>query len=316
MIGKSITMTKGHGRVVVLMGGTSAERAISLKSGEAVLAALIHNGIDAHALDPRDGLMEGLVGKNYDHAFIMLHGRGGEDGTIQGLLELLRIPYTGSGVLGSALAMDKMRSKQLWQGMGLATPSFIVLNSEGDLQMAVERLGLPLMIKPAREGSSIGMTRVEHASEMPGAWASARSCDDEIIAEQWVAGREYTVAILGERVLPEILIETPRGFYDYDAKYAAEDTRFTCPSGLDQPSQEAVRSLAQEAFKALGCRGWGRVDLFCDEGGRPWLIEANTVPGMTDHSLVPMAARAAGMTFDELVLAILEDTGLEVRLDA
>ena len=316
MTGKSITASKGYGRVAVLMGGSSAERAISLESGEAVLAALIRHGIDAHAVDPKDGLIERLFGKSYDHAFLMLHGRGGEDGTIQGLLELLRIPYTGSGVLASALAMDKLRSKQLWRGLGLATPPFMVLGSEADLAPTVECLGLPLMIKPAREGSSIGMTRVENATDMAAAWKLARDCDDDVIAERWVTGREYTVAILNGRVLPEILIETPHGFYDYDAKYAAEDTRFTCPSGLDQPTQEAMQDLALNAFEALGCRGWGRVDLIRDKDGRFWLIEINTIPGMTDHSLVPMAARVAGMSFDDLALAILDDAGLEVRLDA
>ncbi|MBI1194437.1 MAG: D-alanine--D-alanine ligase [Gammaproteobacteria bacterium] len=314
MTGKSITVTKGYGRVVVLMGGTSAERVISLKSGQAVLTALLNSGVDAHVLDPKDGLLNGLSGKGYDRAFIVLHGRGGEDGTIQGLLELLRIPYTGSGVLASALAMDKLRSKQLWQGMGLPTPAFAVLRSEADLEPAVERLGLPLMIKPAREGSSIGLTRVDKASDMAAAWKLAHDRDDEVIAEQWIAGREYTVAILGDQALPEILIETPHAFYDYEAKYTADDTRFTCPSDLDQDARDAMKGLALEAFHALGCRGWGRIDLMRDAEGRSWLIEANTVPGMTDHSLVPMAARAAGMSFDDLALAILDGAALEVNL--
>jgi len=315
MTGTSVTVTKGYGRVVVLMGGTSAESAISLKSGGAVLTSLLGNGIDAHVLDPKDGLIEGLS-KGYDRAFIMLHGRGGEDGTIQGLLELLRIPYTGSGVLASALAMDKLRSKQLWRGLGLSTPPFVVLRSEADLAPAAECLGLPLIVKPVREGSSIGMTRVEHASDMASAWKRARECDIDVIAEKWVHGREFTVAILGERALPEILIETPRVFYDFDAKYELEDTRFTCPSDLDQAAREALQGLAMEAFNALACRGWGRVDLIRDDEGKSWLIEANTIPGMTDHSLVPMAARAAGMSFDDLVLAILGGAALEVDLGA
>lgn len=316
MTGKSITVAKGYGRVVVLMGGTSAERAISLKSGQAVLTALLNSGVDAHVLDPKDGLLEGLDGKAYDRAFIVLHGRGGEDGTIQGMLELLRIPYTGSGVLASALAMDKLRSKQLWLGMGLPTPAFALLRSEADLEAAVERLGLPLMIKPAREGSSIGLTRVDKASDMAAAWKAARACDDEVIAEQWITGREFTVAVLGDRALPEILIETPHAFYDYDAKYTADDTRFTCPSDLEQTSRDAMQRLALEAFSALGCRGWGRIDMMRDADGRCWLIEANTVPGMTDHSLVPMAARAEGMSFDGLVLSILDGAGLGVNLGA
>ncbi len=293
------------GRVAVLAGGRSAERAISLRSGEAVLEALLARGVDAEMLDPaeRDAL-EALAAGNYDRAFVMLHGRGGEDGVIQGALETWSVPYTGSGVLGSALGMDKIRCKQIWQAGGLPTPEFLVARSEADLAQ-VQALGLPVMVKPAREGSSIGMSRVATMDELPAAWALARDYDREVLIERWIEGCEYTVALLGDRALPAIRLETPHAFYDYAAKYEANTTRYHCPCGLDRIAEGEMQALAQQAFAAVAATGWGRVDFMVDGCGRPMLIEVNTVPGMTDHSLVPMAARAAGLEFEDLVLEIL-----------
>lgn len=289
----------------VLMGGWSAERSISLKSGNAVLAGLRRSGVDAVGidLDGRDvpGRLAGL-----ERAFIALHGRGGEDGVIQGCLEAMGIPYTGTGVLGSALAMDKLRSKQLWRGTGLPTPEWVALEADSDPATVVEQLGLPLIVKPAREGSSIGMTRVDSTAELMPAWREAARYDREIIAERWVTGTEYTVAVLDEQPLPSIRLETPRGFYDFEAKYAADNTRYHCPAGLDAAEEAAMGELAVAAFRALDGLGWGRVDILRDEDGGHWLLEMNSVPGMTDHSLVPMAAAAAGMDFDALVRHILE----------
>ena len=292
-------------RVLVLMGGNSAERAISLQSGQTVLAALRRLGIEAEGLDVRDDPVPALLAGRWDAAFIALHGEGGEDGTIQGVLEWVGLPYTGSGVLASALAMDKLRSKLVWQGAGLPTPAYLRIDGPGAARRAVDTLGLPLIVKPAREGSSLGMTRVERAEAIEPAWREARRYAGEVFAERWIEGRELTVAIVDGRALPVIDIETPRAFYDYAAKYQAEDTRFTCPAPLPASLLGRCQSLALEAFDILGCRGWGRIDLFCDSDEALWLIEVNTVPGMTDHSLVPMAARAAGMDFDELVAAVL-----------
>jgi len=303
--------TQGFGRVAVLMGGTAAEREVSLVSGRAVLDGLRRRAVDAHPIDVTGpGVLEELAGGGFDRAFVVLHGRGGEDGVIQGALETLGLPYTGSGVLGSAIGMDKLRTKLIWQGMGLPTPGFVVLREDEDLPAASE-LGFPLMVKPVHEGSSIGMTRVVSASELREAWAVARRFDREVLAEQWITGSEYTVAILGDRALPIIRLETPHEFYDYDAKYQAEDTRYLIPSGLDSEREAAVQAMALQAFQAVGAHGWGRVDLMIDEAGQPWLIEVNTVPGMTGHSLVPMAAAAVGIDFDELVWQILAQT-LEV----
>lgn len=293
------------GRVGVAMGGWSAERDISLRSGGAILNALRAGGVDAHGVDVVRGGIRGLAG--FDRIFIALHGRGGEDGVIQGWLAAEGIPHTGSGVLGSALAMDKLRAKRQWRAAGLATPEFAVLRGLEDIAQVTEALGLPLIVKPVAEGSSLGMSRVERAADLPAAWEAARPFG-EVFAERWVGGAEYTAAILGGEVLPLIRLETPRAFYDYEAKYQAGDTRFYCPSGLPREREEAFGALAAQAFEVLGCTGWGRVDLRCDEAGEPWLIEANTVPGMTDHSLVPMAARAAGIDFPTLVLRILEQT--------
>ncbi|MGM0475756.1 MAG: D-alanine--D-alanine ligase [Pseudomonadota bacterium] len=289
----------------VLMGGWSAERSISLKSGHAVLAGLQRGGIDAIGVD-LDGtdVADRLIG--VERAFVVLHGRGGEDGVIQGCLEAMGIPYTGTGVLGSALAMDKLRSKQLWRGIGLPTPDWVVLDADSDPAAVVERLGLPLIVKPAREGSSIGMTRVDSEAELMPAWREAARYDRDVLAERWVNGTEYTIAVLDDRPLPAIRLETPRGFYDFEAKYAADNTRYHCPAGLDVAEETAMGELAVAAFRGLDGLGWGRVDVLRDGDGGHWLLEMNSVPGMTDHSLVPMAAAAEGMDFDALVRHILE----------
>ena len=293
------------GKVAVLLGGTSAEREVSLKSGHAVLAALQGKGVDAHALDACEHVVEHLKAGGYDRAFVVLHGRGGEDGVIQGAMDLIGLPYTGSGVLASALGMDKLRSKQLWLGAGLPTPAFRVLHSVEDALRAGRELELPLMVKPALEGSSIGMSKVHRLEDLPAAFAQA-SGFGPVMAEQFILGEEYTVAILGEEALPPIRLETPHDFYDFDAKYLANDTRYICPCGLPAEDEAALKRLALAAFRAVGALGWGRVDVMRDAEGRFWLLEINTVPGMTDHSLVPMAARAAGMDFAALVWRILE----------
>ncbi|RTZ73719.1 MAG: D-alanine--D-alanine ligase [Gammaproteobacteria bacterium] len=295
------------GKVALLMGGWSAEREVSLRSGAAVLEALEARGVAVTGIDVGRDICETLQAGGYDRAFIMLHGRGGEDGTIQGLLEILELPYTGSGVLGSALAMDKMASKRLWSGTGLPTPEFVTIGSEEELELA-GALGYPLMIKPAREGSSIGMSRVQDAAQLRNAWVMARQYDDRVLAERWVEGTEYTVAILGQEALPLIRLETPREFYDYEAKYEAGDTGYHLPCGLSPEAERRLQELALKAFHSVGATGWGRVDLMVDGEGQPWLIEVNTVPGMTDHSLVPMAARGAGIDFDELAWRILAMT--------
>jgi len=293
------------GRVVVLMGGRSAEREISLQSGGAVLQALLRLGVDATGLDVRKDVIRQLATGGFDRAFVALHGKGGEDGVIQGALELLDMPYTGSGVLGAAVSMDKLRTKQMWRGAGLPTPPWTVLRSPADFPAAISDVGLPLIVKPAGEGSSLGITRVDAERDLPQAWDDARRYGRDVFAERWVTGAEYTVGLLDDEALPLIRVETPRAFYDYDAKYRATDTCFHCPCGLDSATETELRSVAYQAFEAVGCQGWGRVDLLRDANGESWLIEVNSVPGMTDHSLVPMAARAAGIEFDELVWRIL-----------
>lgn len=298
---------KQFGRVAVLYGGWSAEREVSLKSGRAVLEALRARGVDAHGIDAGRDVVELLKTGGFERAFIVMHGRGGEDGVIQGALELIGLPYTGSGVLASALGMDKLRTKQLWLGAGLPTPAFRVLESMADAEAAARELGLPLMVKPALEGSSIGMSKVRTAADLPAAFAKAAGFGP-VLAEQCIEGGEYTVAILGSRALPPIRLETSHDFYDFEAKYLADDTRYHCPCGLPPEAEAELKSLALAAFRAVGASGWGRVDVMRDGAGRFWLLEINTVPGMTDHSLVPMAARADGMDFGELVLAILATT--------
>ena len=288
-----------------MMGGSSAEREISLQSGQAVFEALQRQEVDAHIVDPRENLMRQLASGNFDRVFIALHGRGGEDGLMQGLLETLEIPYTGSGVLGSSLAMDKCRSKRIWQSHGLPTPAFVELNEHSDWQEVVEYLGLPLIIKPVREGSSYGASKVKESGEMESAWRQAHEFDERVMAESWIVGGEYTAAVLGDEVLPMIRLETPREFYDYEAKYIADTTQYHCPCGLDADIENELGKLAFEAFKVLDASGWGRVDFMLDAEDKPWLIEVNTIPGMTSHSLVPMSAKKAGMSFDDLTLRIL-----------
>lgn len=300
---------QAFGKVAVLMGGWSAERDISLKSGQAVLHALQQRGVDAHGIDAqRQTVMRQLEDGGFDRAFIIMHGPGGEDGVIQGALEILGIPYTGSGVMASALAMDKLRTKQLLEGANLPTPKYFILDEATDLNYVIADLGLPLMVKPALEGSSIGMSKVNEEQELATAYHTAAQYHGAVIAEQWIEGKEYTIAILGEEAMPVIRLETPRTFYDYEAKYFANDTKYHCPCGLPAETEAQLQRLALAAFKAIGARGWGRVDLMCDQSGKPYIIELNTVPGMTDHSLVPMAARARGIEFDELVYRILAQT--------
>ena len=306
---------RAFGKVAVLMGGRSAERPVSLRSGERVLAALKAQGIDAHAFDPKEHGIEALSRERFDRAFIILHGRYGEDGTIQGALELLGVPYTGSGVLASALAMDKWHAKLVWQACGIPTPRSELLARDSDMQAVVTRLGLPLMVKPANEGSSIGMTKVKSARELPEAQALAANYDGVVIAEAFVNGVELTVGILGDKPLPPIKLETPREFYDYEAKYETDDTRYVIPCGLPPDAERIVQDEALFAFKTLGCSGWGRVDLMLDLSGKPYFLEVNTSPGMTDHSLVPMAARHAGLSFEDLCLKILESARLEKGAD-
>lgn len=292
------------GKVAVLFGGTSAEREVSLNSGSRVLAALQGQGIDAHAFDPASQPLDAL--KGYDRAFIALHGRHGEDGTIQGALEVMRIPYTGSGVLASALAMDKFRTKLMWQAAGLAIPEYALLTADSDFADVEEELGLPLFVKPAREGSSIGVTLVKTPGALKAAYAEAARHDPLVIAEKGVMGGEYTVGILGDQALPIIKIEPATEWYDYEAKYNRDDTRYLCPCGLPEAKEAQIRKEALEAFRILGGRGWGRVDFLMDEEGNHSFLEVNTAPGMTDHSLVPMAARVAGLDYPALVRRVLE----------
>jgi D-alanine-D-alanine ligase len=298
------------GKVAVLMGGWSAEREISIKSGQAILSALRAQGIKAEGIDVNRQVIETLEKSHYDRVFVALHGRGGEDGVIQGVLELLQIPYTGSGVLASALCMNKLMTKQLWRGAGLSTPDYCLLTADFDSEVVVQQLGLPLIVKPVFEGSSLGLTKVEQADQLKTAWQEAARLEGPVLAEQWIEGTEYTVAVLGDEALPVIRLETPRACYDFEAKYHAPDTRYHCPCGLPQSLEQHLRTLALRAFKVTGATGWGRVDLMSDQAAKPWLIEINTAPGMTDHSLVPMAAAAAGIDFINLVRRILESSGL------
>ncbi len=295
------------GKVAVLMGGLSAEREVSLRSGQAVLDGLLRKGVDAQGIDAGRDVLQQLVDGGFDRVFIVLHGRGGEDGVIQGGLETLGLPYTGSGVQGSALGMDKYRCKLLWSGLSLPTPNYLLVKSESQLGAAAE-LGFPLMVKPVHEGSSIGMAKVDDADELQSAWLTAREYDSQVMVERWITGQEFTATILGDQALPLIRLETPHTFYDYEAKYSADSTLYHCPCGLDQNKEQELQALAMEAFKAVGASGWGRVDIMMDADQQPWLIEVNTVPGMTGHSLVPMAAKQHGLSFDELVWQILANT--------
>jgi D-alanine-D-alanine ligase len=298
----------GFGKVAVLFGGTSAEREVSLNSGSRVLAALLGQGIDAHAFDPAEQPLDAL--KGYDRAFIALHGRHGEDGTIQGALEVMHIPYTGSGVLASALAMDKFRTKLMWQAAGLPIPEYALLKADSDFDEIEEELGLPLFVKPAHEGSSIGISKVKERGALRAAYAEAAKYDPLVIAEKGVMGGEYTVGIIGGgddmEALPIIKIEPATEWYDYEAKYNRDDTRYLCPCGLPEAKEMEIRKGALEAFRILGGRGWGRVDFLMDEAGNHYFLEVNTAPGMTDHSLVPMAARVNGLDYPALVRRVLE----------
>jgi D-alanine-D-alanine ligase len=302
------------GKVAVMFGGTSAEREVSLNSGTAVLAALQSRGVDAHAFDPAERPLADLQSEGFARVFIALHGRGGEDGSLQGALTLMNLPFTGSGVLASALAMDKWRSKLVWQALDLPIPDFALLTAETDFNMVIAKLGLPLFVKPAREGSSIGIVKVKTAADLPAAYVEAARHDSLVLAERALSGGEFTVAVLGTgvgtgnaaRALPSIRIVPATEFYDYDAKYFRDDTRYLCPSGLADAAETRMRELALQAYQALGCRGWARVDFLLDDAGNPYLLEANTAPGMTSHSLAPMAAKVDGLAFADLCVRILE----------
>ncbi len=299
---------KAFGRVAVLMGGWSAERPVSLDSGAAVHAGLVRRGVDAHAVDIDRSRLLRLADEGFDRAWLALHGPGGEDGVAQAALELQGLEYTGSGVLACALSMDKARCKAIWAAQGIPTPAHRPLHADSDFAAVVDALGLPLFVKPAHEGSSIGMSRVDCLEDLEGAWRAAANFDADVMAEQYIAGPEYTAAIVDGRCLPLIRIETPRGFYDFEAKYAATDTLYHCPCGLERAREAELMRLSQRAFDVTGATGWGRVDFILDAAGQPWFLELNATPGMTSHSLVPMAARAAGMDFDELVWRILATT--------
>lgn len=289
-----------------MLGGTSAEREVSLKSGGAVLAALRRQGIDAHPFDLAEHGLAELEGAGFERVMINMHGRGGEDGTLQGALSLMGIPYTGSGVMASALGMDKWRTKLIWQAAGLPVPDYALLNAGSNFDAVEKQLGLPMFVKPANEGSSVGVSKVRQHGGLRTAYEEAAKHDPLVLAEKFMSGGEFTVAILGDTALPVVKIEPATDFYDYEAKYFRDDTKYLCPAGLPDALEAEMRDLAKRAFAVIGCRGWGRVDILLSEDQRPFLLEINTSPGMTDHSLVPMAARAAGIGFDELCLRILE----------
>lgn len=304
-------MAKGQrmtdfGKVAVLMGGSSAEREISLISGQAVLQALVGQGVDAHAFDPSTQPIWDLKRQGFSRVFTILHGRCGEDGVVQGALELLGVPYTGSGVMASALAMDKWRTKLVWLAAGIPTPRYCMLTASSDWPQVVAELGLPLIVKPAREGSSIGVSKVKSLGEMRPAFELAYQLDPLVIAEEFVAGEELTAAVLDEEVLPLVKIEAPEGKYDYTNKYFTDVVRYQCPADVAAPTLAEIHAVVLHAFRVLGCRGWGRVDLILRPDGSFSLLEMNTLPGMTGHSLVPMAARVAGISFEQLVIRILE----------
>ncbi|MBX3628917.1 MAG: D-alanine--D-alanine ligase [Nitrosomonas sp.] len=293
------------GKVAVLLGGRSAEREVSLQSGQAVLAALRHNGVDAHPFDPAEKPLSALLDEHFDRVHIALHGRFGEDGTVQGALELMGIPYTGSGVMASALAMDKWRTKLLWQAVGINSPRCMLLTAQNDFEQVAQTLGLPLIIKPAREGSTIGLSKIYQMQDIEQAYRQAVEHDDLVLAEEFIEGMELTAAILGDRPLPLVRIEVSGDLYDYQAKYLSDETRYFCPCGLPEEQERAIQEQALLAYQTLGCEGWARIDLILSRTGGFYFLEANTSPGMTSHSLVPMAARTAGMEFEELVLNIL-----------
>lgn len=310
--GRGVSDPAAFGKVAVLMGGWSAEREVSLDSGAQVLAALQSQGVNAHGVDVDRNNLLLLKNVGFDRAFNVLHGTGGEDGIVQSVLDVLGIPVTGSGVLASALAMDKLRTKQIWQSAGIPTPAYRLLTDASDFDEVVEALGLPIFVKPATEGSSIGMSRVENAADLPAAYAEAAKFNPSVLAESFIAGPEYTCAVLdgpeGLQALPIIRVETANTFYDYQAKYQSNDTQYHCPCGLAPEVEAELAAVAVEAFDLLGAAGWGRVDFMLDAAGKPWFLELNTVPGMTSHSLVPMAAKQVGLDFEALVWRVLEGT--------
>ena len=300
------SLARKFGKVAVLLGGTSGEREVSLNSGAAVLVALQRQGVQAHAFDPAERNLSELT--QFDRVFNALHGRGGEDGTMQGALELMGIPYTGSGVMASSVGMDKWRTKLLWRALNVATPDFEMVNADSDFAAIEQKLGLPLFVKPANEGSSIGISKVKQTGDLEAAYLLAAKADPLVIAEKFIGGGEYTIGILGDMALPIVRIVPKNEFYDYEAKYLRNDTEYLCPCGLNGDKEKQIQQEALQAFKAIGCIGWGRVDFLMDADGNHYFLELNTNPGMTDHSLVPMAAKAAGINFDELVIKILEMT--------
>jgi len=299
------------GKVAVLLGGRSAEREISLQSGHAVLDALRRGGVDAYPFDPAEQALEALLHQGFNRAFIALHGRFGEDGTIQGVLEWLGLPYTGSGVMASALAMDKWRTKLIWQATGIQSPRYELLQADSNFEQVAETLGLPLIVKPAREGSTIGLSKVHHKQDLAAAYQLAAQHDGLVLAEEFIAGTELTVAILGVTPLPVVKIEIAGELYDYEAKYFSNETKYFCPSGLPEELESIIQRQALRAYQMLGCQGWGRVDLILSQTNQLYFLEANTSPGMTSHSLVPMAARTAGISFEDLVLRILDLSHVE-----
>lgn len=303
-------------KIAVLSGGTSAEREVSLNSGAAVLAGLREGGVNAHQVDPKETDVTRLKEMGFAKVFIALHGRGGEDGTLQGLLDIIGLPYTGSGVMASAISMDKLRSKLLWQGAGLPVAPWVALTRrefeqglDASVADRIAALGLPVIVKPSREGSSVGMSKVDEAGDISSALALAFQHDEEVLIEKWLSGPEFTVAMLGEEILPSIRIQPAGTFYDYEAKYLSDETQYFCPSGLEAEREAILNALVLKAWQVLGCRGWGRIDVMQDSDGQFYLLEANTSPGMTSHSLVPMAARQAGISFSQLVVRILDQAG-------
>ncbi len=303
-------------KIAVLSGGTSAEREVSLNSGAAVLAGLREGGVNAHLVDPKETDVTRLKEMGFAKVFIALHGRGGEDGTLQGLLDIIGLPYTGSGVMASAISMDKLRSKLLWQGAGLPVAPWVAMTRrefeqglDASVTERIAALGLPVIVKPSREGSSVGMSKVDEAGDISSALALAFQHDEEVLIEKWLSGPEFTVAMLGEEILPSIRIQPAGTFYDYEAKYLSDETQYFCPSGLEVEREAILNALVLKAWHVLGCRGWGRIDVMQDSDGQFYLLEANTSPGMTSHSLVPMAARQAGMSFSQLVVRILDQAG-------
>lgn len=302
---------RDFGKVAVLLGGKSSEREISLMSGTAVLEALQRQGVDAHAFDTGQRNLADFAVEEFNRAFVILHGRWGEDGTIQGALDLMGVPYTGSGVMACALAMDKWRTKLVWQAAGIPTPRFEMLHASSNFAATARELGVPMIIKPAREGSTIGLSKVNDAKEFEAAYREAAKYDPLVMAEQFIDGPELTAAILDDESLPLVRIEAPGHNYDYNAKYFSDETQYFCPSGIAPALEDRIRRLCADAYRIIGCSGWGRVDVMLDGDDQPWILEVNTVPGMTGHSLVPMAAKAIGLSFDQLVMRILEGARVE-----